>query len=124
MRISDWSSDVCSSDLPPHMCYERFRGAHRPGHHIFRWRAPQYGSPGLPQRKIRVALRSISAREDGSCHYRSWMQPLGDCARERKPLPFGCRSEEHTSELQSLMRISYAVFCLKKQTTHNTNTYI
>src|SRR3546814_4091488 len=132
MRISDWSSDVCSSDLPPHMCYERFRGAHRPGHHIFRWRAPQYGSPGLPQRKIRVALRSISAREDGSCHYRSWMQPLGDCARERKPLPFGCvlrmarirspdaftrdiRSEEHTSELQSLMRISYAVFCLKKK---------
>src|SRR3546814_4789485 len=37
----------------------------------------------------------------------------------------GRRSEEHTSELQSLMRISYAVFCLKKKTTHtpNTNTY-
>src|SRR3546814_5165922 len=38
------------------------------------------------------------------------------------------RSEEHTSELQSLMRISYAVFCLKKKTTHNTlnitNTYV
>src|SRR3546814_6290443 len=32
------------------------------------------------------------------------------------------RSEEHTSELQSLMRISYAVFCLKKQTTHTTHT--
>src|SRR3546814_15169975 len=32
--------------------------------------------------------------------------------------PFGSRSEEHTSELQSLMRISYAVFCLKKKTTH------
>src|SRR3546814_20565160 len=32
------------------------------------------------------------------------------------------RSEEHTSELQSLMRISYAVFCLKKKTRHNTNT--
>src|SRR3546814_9462255 len=31
------------------------------------------------------------------------------------------RSEEHTSELQSLMRISYAVFCLKKKTTHNTH---
>src|SRR3546814_2436924 len=31
-----------------------------------------------------------------------------------------CRSEEHTSELQSLMRISYAVFCLKKKTTHNS----
>src|SRR3546814_5140666 len=34
---------------------------------------------------------------------------------------FHCRSEEHTSELQSLMRISYAVFCLKKQTTNETN---
>src|SRR3546814_3057288 len=34
----------------------------------------------------------------------------------------GSRSEEHTSELQSLMRISYAVFCLKKKTTINTNT--
>src|SRR3546814_3096744 len=34
------------------------------------------------------------------------------------------RSEEHTSELQSLMRISYAVFCLKKKNTYNTNTTI
>src|SRR3546814_6908592 len=34
-------------------------------------------------------------------------------------LPVGCRSEEHTSELQSLMRISYAVFCLKKKKNHN-----
>src|SRR3546814_1925357 len=33
-----------------------------------------------------------------------------------------CRSEEHTSELQSLMRISYAVFCLKKKTTHTVHT--
>src|SRR3546814_8582005 len=33
---------------------------------------------------------------------------------------FGLRSEEHTSELQSLMRISYAVFCLKKKQQHNT----
>src|SRR3546814_5997591 len=37
------------------------------------------------------------------------------------PLP-AHRSEEHTSELQSLMRISYAVFCLKKKTTHNNTT--
>src|SRR3546814_2626124 len=35
-----------------------------------------------------------------------------------------CRSEEHTSELQSLMRISYAVFCLKKKTNHITNTLL
>src|SRR3546814_3020064 len=37
---------------------------------------------------------------------------------------FHCRSEEHTSELQSLMRISYAVFCLKKQKTQNKNTHV
>src|SRR3546814_2957780 len=40
--------------------------------------------------------------------------------RRRKPSP--PRSEEHTSELQSLMRISYAVFCLKKKTKYTTNT--
>src|SRR3546814_8257495 len=38
-------------------------------------------------------------------------------------LAFHGRSEEHTSELQSLMRISYAVFCLKKKTTYRTNSY-
>src|SRR3546814_1742583 len=43
---------------------------------------------------------------------------------EPKPLTIRQRSEEHTSELQSLMRISYAVFCLKKQNTkHNKNMY-
>src|SRR3546814_1794205 len=40
----------------------------------------------------------------------------------RIPQGRGIRSEEHTSELQSLMRISYAVFCLKKKKKHNTNT--
>src|SRR3546814_3594960 len=38
--------------------------------------------------------------------------------------PDGQRSEEHTSELQSLMRISYAVFCLKKKNTHKQKTYV
>src|SRR3546814_2654789 len=37
---------------------------------------------------------------------------------------FSFRSEEHTSELQSLMRISYAVFCLKKKNNHTTNNYL
>src|SRR3546814_3879608 len=39
-------------------------------------------------------------------------------------LQFTARSEEHTSELQSLMRISYAVFCLKKKKTQVTNEYL
>src|SRR3546814_5030939 len=48
------------------------------------------------------------ARDDGLCQVRN------DAVRERL---IGLRSEEHTSELQSLMRISYAVFCLKKKKT-------
>src|SRR3546814_5284308 len=45
------------------------------------------------------------------------------CQHDGKRIKFG-RSEEHTSELQSLMRISYAVFCLKKKTKQNTTTII
>src|SRR3546814_9959098 len=44
--------------------------------------------------------------------------------RSFRPFPrSGGRSEEHTSELQSLMRISYAVFCLKKKKKNNKNTH-
>src|SRR3546814_7113846 len=54
---------------------------------------------------------------DSRFRHRTLAYPL-----KRKPVFSGrstlCRSEEHTSELQSLMRISYAVFCLKKKTTH------
>src|SRR3546814_1096142 len=49
-----------------------------------------------------------------------------EAAHDRQVLDgdsYAMRSEEHTSELQSLMRISYAVFCLKKKNTHNTNLY-
>src|SRR3546814_8713268 len=82
MRISDWSSDVCSSDLHHH-------GPHR---HNFRCIGNQHRSCfGKP--------RCESSR--APLQYRHRQQP---------------RSEEHTSELQSLLRISYAVFCLKKQT--------
>src|SRR3546814_8940009 len=84
MRISDWSSDVCSSDL--------FRqGARR-------------SRPGTHRRALRGRRRRRQDRLVG---------------QEEQLLQ---RSEEHTSELQSLMRISYAVFCLKKkkkQTYHH-----
>src|SRR3546814_8930991 len=51
---------------------------------------------------------------------------LGDTATRAQQIPAHgkqARSEEHTSELQSLMRISYAVFCLKKKKTHIPNAY-
>src|SRR3546814_8406023 len=54
---------------------------------------------------------------------RVWMgRQFHRLSHSHQPLGRSCRSEEHTSELQSLMRISYAVFCLKKKKTHRTNT--
>src|SRR3546814_1746545 len=89
MRISDWSSDVCSSDLR--------KGAGRRSHRI----------PGITWRRTR---RGDAHRVDRRARPRSTADRPGG----RRPSLAG-RSEEHTSELQSLMRISYAVFCLKKK---------
>src|SRR3546814_4999888 len=98
MRISDWSSDVCSSDLfaanglptglaPP-------APAFIPGSSAYF--SPIAGAliPDGPQ-----GVLCTSDNDDGS----------------RGAFEGNSRSEEHTSELQSLMRISYAVFCLKKK---------
>src|SRR3546814_2275537 len=101
MRISDWSSDVCSSDLMPL------------GNRVLASVASS-AEPGVRSRKAASIgeLVSVSAvRESG----------IGILNRRRRRdvrvgRPCGGRSEEHTSELQSLMRISYAVFCLKKKT--------
>src|SRR3546814_8346310 len=97
MRISDWSSDVCSSDLRP---VEAQRGLRveleRQALGIAIEDAGQTADPG------RVALRGEAHAFD---------------ARVRGQRAAADRSEEHTSELQSLMRISYADFCLKKKKT-------
>src|SRR3546814_9277038 len=90
MRISDWSSDVCSSDLQDADGRGRPRGASRP--------------PDPLQLQVERPRRGRPAVRDP--------QSIGPRQREARR-----RSEEHTSELQSLMRISYAVFCLKKKTT-------
>src|SRR3546814_9725488 len=115
MRISDWSSDVCSSDLD-------FRGL---------LRAEPLGADLVlleESEELRVLHRPLISRDqllpglrmavaefgrgcetaDGTVDHRNFHADFG------KRL---VRSEEHTSELQSLMRISYAVFCLKKKTT-------
>src|SRR3546814_3160654 len=110
MRISDWSSDVCSSDLRPASSA-----------------ALTVIAPGRMMALARVHERfSLSVRKT---HFRV-VTPFSCFARfvsTRMPTLFFCiagskRSEEHTSELQSLMRISYAVFCLKNKiqsTTHH-----
>src|SRR3546814_2045705 len=110
MRISDWSSDVCSSDL----------ASPGPGRRqILRWgRSGQRAAEGelvLPGAQVLLSLEGRGhphpgalpgERGDGSLH------PLERVAS------VGVRSEEHTSELKSLMRISYAVFCLKTTITN------
>src|SRR3546814_8166756 len=116
MRISDWSSDVCSSDLAGH----RGRaGARAPGgvgaaaRRAMAWhlRRPRRvwsrdaGLGDLPR------ARDPSARAAGGAGDRDDLGPLSQ-RPDRPRLP---RSEGPTSELQSLMRISYAVFCLKKK---------
>src|SRR3546814_7425240 len=100
MRISDWSSDVCSSDL------RRLRPAIEFGRHdLVRDIADDRGLSA-----VQMGLRLGSGH---ACHYRGRTPRL--CrSQHRSGRP---RSEEHTSELKSLMRISYAVFCLNKKRT-------
>src|SRR3546814_3512020 len=91
LRISDWSSDVCSSDLNRALT-ER----------------PELARPSI------VVPRSCHPSIDKAAHYLGLevrRVPISDAFRADP----AARSEEHTSELQSLMRISYAVFCLKKK---------
>src|SRR3546814_10012757 len=115
MRISDWSADVCSSDLIETGGYQADGNL---GHLLdLRLRDLRCRQPagGFLQRDQVVAQdlpwrgRSV---DDEAVHGIGTFQPrLEKGARNEN----GQRSEEHTSELQSLMRISYAVFCLKKK---------
>src|SRR3546814_1428075 len=115
MRISDWSSDVCSSDLSGH---DKL-GLERRGDHLF----VELEVDRRDLRNGRIGRRR-RADELGVCARRGRHKKQSESRRcrgekrlEHKYLQL--RSEEHTSELQSLMRISYAVFCLKK-TKKNT----
>src|SRR3546814_9664893 len=111
MRISDWSSDVCSSDLfhatRPRATRRSTRAATHPcGRSAHTVSAPRPWSG-----------RGTVARPDHppACDGGSRGPRSGSVRRPRLPRIARRRSEEHTSELQSLMRISYAVFCLKKK---------
>src|SRR3546814_3754448 len=117
MRISDWSSDVCSSDLlvgwdndfvaelllARAKTYARdpCRGPHTVTKHLL-------GRPRQTVKRLRQVARYFCPRLALGLRWAL-------TSRET-------RSEEHTSELQSLMRISYAVFCLKKKTTNKQTT--
>src|SRR3546814_2858165 len=109
MRISDWSSDVCSSDLAS------FRAGLRP--------------VSVPHRSCAACHVIKQALQTRQANFGAILDPsIGGFQPNRPAQHFfvsqqAHRSEEHTSELQSLMRISYAVFCLKKKKT-TTSTEI
>src|SRR3546814_2785841 len=154
MRISDWSSDVCSSDLLPRTGTTLTINllSADPGRRcLLRWEALNPAPPakkgelqtdlrcGAERQKLAMMLQlapHIAAAHweeaDGPSECQYAMQ-LSFCAQifdSTLHLPsYGqwflreadyLRSEEHTSELQSLMRISYAVFCLNKKTTSSS----
>src|SRR3546814_6481499 len=115
MRISDWSSDLCSSDL--------------------RWldiRESGIDNAGLAENVGHMLRNSAGLLQGAARHHFNidlavigvdgWLKLEG---KRHEGHYRGCkraaRSEEHTSELQSLMRTSYAVFCLKKQNTYRIN---
>src|SRR3546814_6358287 len=118
MRISDWSSDVCSSDLADFL---RADDGQRTGRRRLALSAREQDRAG---RGRFARLREQIARGDGVADRQRHREPAarhqnGGDVGEREP---GAalrlrhqRSEEHTSELQSLMRTSYAVFCLKNK---------
>src|SRR3546814_8890314 len=103
MRISDWSSDVCASDLDS---VEK--------------RADRSSnlSSGAKARALIVAADRVATRSSGASAISTCAKPSSATTARKnsqRRLRDSTRSEEHTSELQSLMRISYAVFCLKKK---------
>src|SRR3546814_6370885 len=113
MRISDWSSDVCSSDLQRLEQQRRIDAAiQRDVAH--RQRADGFAVVAVAQRDEARAPRLVAAvAEPVEGH----LQRHLDAGRAVVGVEH-LRSEEHTSELKSLIRISYAVFCLKKKKSH------
>src|SRR3546814_8951716 len=133
MRISDWSSDVCSSDLldrlfPRIIIAPIDDGGFDPETRTEMIDEPAARTEGGLRRDDMVARRQLAEQRGrhrrhagrlnaarlGAFHQRD---PLLE-HRDGRVLQARIRSEEHTSELQSLMRISYAVFCWKKKTKH------
>src|SRR3546814_1708074 len=130
MRNSDWSSDVCSSDLrlglrariARHLA-EQFGRGHRVDVVAACEGVAQRGHVGHVRREPQLDLRIIGGDDDVARFRHEGVADLAaDLGADRDVLEVRVRSEEHTSELQSLMRISYADFCLQKKNNSLTNT--
>src|SRR3546814_9175931 len=109
MRISDWSSDVCSSDLLLRRAFTSSTRSKigflisRPATELLR----HHLDPNNHNGAVFLGLNGVVLKSHGSADAKGVANAVH------------LRSEEHTSELQSLMRISYAVFCLQKKNTKN-----
>src|SRR3546814_6837533 len=109
MRISDWSSDVCSSDLLARAATTRelvLAGSSARPSQCNRLNTPVSIAISTTPTTVKRAAWPINTRIASPTIGADDSVPMSPCRH---------RSEEHTSELQSLMRISYAVFCLKKK---------
>src|SRR3546814_1567585 len=113
MRISDWSSDVCSSDLEHPRAGAKVKDV-----------AERRSACGQPvEHREAARRRRMLPRAERTSRFDQKGGAARGCAVgmsagvDMEPPLGDRRSEEHTSELQSLMRISYAVFCLQKKTT-------
>src|SRR3546814_2935301 len=148
MRISDWSSDVCSSDRSAqifqveqqqtlvvgvfeHQRQHRFlhvgqieqtRQQHRTEVGNRCTHRMTAGAEHIPEHRWARSRRPTSTPTVAARSSSLGLVSPAAAMPDRSPLM--SRSEEHTSELQSLMRISYAVFCLKKKNQHNQNKNI
>src|SRR3546814_2464565 len=111
MRISDWSSDVCSSDLK--------RGKADKDVPARNQMTPEEQEARRNRLKVLIKL----GKDRGYLTYGEINDHLHDDLVDAEAID-GIRSEEHTSELQSLMRISYAVFCLNKKKQQDKNKII
>src|SRR3546814_3896449 len=111
MRISDWSSDVCSSDLKQiaglTIVVPKGSSSARLGNFLHKEFLNDLVTLRLRPEQLRKKLRDALGEQEGDATFADLRT---------------VRSEEHTSELQSLMRNSYAVFCLKKK-KKATNAY-
>src|SRR3546814_8462970 len=123
MRISDWRSDLCSSDLELWEPGERPKAHSRQEGEAVRPRHRKSGSSVIAWTKSRPSRSWLRASTSSSFAARGvdlnglvTFVNLVDRLNERVGRGVA-RSEEHTSELQSLMRTSYAVFCLQKKKT-------
>src|SRR3546814_1512334 len=122
MRISDWSSDVCSSDLASSLLGALLLPLVIDAGpllwvHLFLW-----GGVLFAIYTVTLGLLGDSFAPAQLATANTALIMFYNIGSASGPIIAG-RSEEHTSELQSLMRISYAVFCLKKQQHHTDKQY-